>query len=466
MLNAIFAEKEEENMSNNNNTRNMLLSANPWSLVLNLGIPAIVGMVVVGLYNLMDGVYVGQMIGDSAMAAVSISYPFTLANTGIANLIGVGSTSVLSRAIGKKDQKTVDKIMGNLIALILIFSLIIMAVGMVFTKQILMLSGASGEILNLATRYLRIIFAGSLFVNFAQASNMIMRGEGLLKQAMLFSGGSAILNIILDPILILILKPYGEGIDGAAYATILSQFAFAAAMLWHFMKKSKNVRIHSVHIEKDLFSEIVGVGFSAMLMQVMMLVQQTALYNVAARHGGDTWQIILGATYRVISFAFIPLWGLSQGYQPAAGTNYGAKQYDRVKYITKIFVIVAILLALIFYVPIMVTPKTILSMFITTPAVVEEGAADFRLFFISFIVFGIIIIILTLMQSLGRAAKASVLVLLRQVALYIPVAALMPYVCGLGVHGVFFAPLITDAIVLLVAFWMLIGEFKKMDALT
>ena len=237
-------------------------------------------------------------------------------------------------------------------------------------------------------------------------------------------------------------------------------------MLWHFMKKSKNVRIHSVHIEKDLFSEIVGVGFSAMLMQVMMLVQQTALYNVAARHGGDTWQIILGATYRVISFAFIPLWGLSQGYQPAAGTNYGAKQYDRVKYITKIFVIVAILLALIFYVPIMVTPKTILSMFITTPAVVEEGAADFRLFFISFIVFGIIIIILTLMQSLGRAAKASVLVLLRQVALYIPVAALMPYVCGLGVHGVFFAPLITDAIVLLVAFWMLIGEFKKMDALT
>ena len=200
MLNAIFAEKEEENMSNNNNTRNMLLSANPWSLVLNLGIPAIVGMVVVGLYNLMDGVYVGQMIGDSAMAAVSISYPFTLANTGIANLIGVGSTSVLSRAIGKKDQKTVDKIMGNLIALILIFSLIIMAVGMVFTKQILMLSGASGEILNLATRYLRIIFAGSLFVNFAQASNMIMRGEGLLKQAMLFSGGSAILNIILDPI--------------------------------------------------------------------------------------------------------------------------------------------------------------------------------------------------------------------------------------------------------------------------
>ena len=115
------------------------------------------------------------------MAAVSVSYPFTLANSGISTLIGIGSASILSRAIGKRDQSTIDKIMGNLIAMNLIFSLIIMAIGMIFTKQILMLSGASGEILELAIRYLRIIFAGSLFVNFAQSSNMIMRGEELLK---------------------------------------------------------------------------------------------------------------------------------------------------------------------------------------------------------------------------------------------------------------------------------------------
>lgn len=209
-------------MSEKMNTRAMLLSDSPWKLVAKLSVPAIVGMVVVGLYNFMDGVYVGQMIGDRAMAAVSVSYPFTLANTGISTLIGVGSASVLSRAIGKKDQAVIDKIMGNLIALNLIFSLIIMAGGMIFTKQILMLSGAKGEILSLATRYLRIIFAGSLFVNFAQSANMIMRGEGLLKRAMMFSAGSAVMNIILDPVFILLLNPYGRGIDGAAYATILS----------------------------------------------------------------------------------------------------------------------------------------------------------------------------------------------------------------------------------------------------
>ena len=126
-----------------------------------MSVPAIIGMVVVGLYNLMDAVYVGQMVGSNAMTAVSVSYPFTLVNTGIATLLGVGSASVLSRAIGKKDQNTVDKIMGNLIALDLIFSIIIMAIGMIFTRQILSLSGTEGEILDIATRYLRIIFAGS-----------------------------------------------------------------------------------------------------------------------------------------------------------------------------------------------------------------------------------------------------------------------------------------------------------------
>lgn len=452
-------------MANKTDTRSMLLNDSPWKLLLSLSVPAIIGMVVVGLYNLMDAVYVGQMVGSNAMTAVSVSYPFTLVNTGISTLIGVGSASILSRAIGKKDQDTVDKIMGNLIALNLIFSIVIIAVGMIFTRQILRLSGADGEILDIATRYLRIVFAGSLFVNFAQSANMIMRGEGVLKRAMMISGGAAILNIILDPILITILNPVGKGAEGAAYATILSQFVQAALTLWYFLKKSQTVKIHGIRLEKGLFSEIFGIGFSAMLMQVMLLVQQTVLYNVAAQNGGDVWQTILGATLRVQSFAFIPLWGLSQGYQPAVGTNFGAKQYDRVKYITKIFSIAATLLALVFYLPIMFAPKAMLSLFITEPEIVAQGAADFRLFFISYIVLGFWVVILTLMQSLGRASKASVLVLLRQIIIYIPAAFIMPHVAGLGVHGVFCAPLITDAIVLVVVIYMVCSEFKRMDQL-
>lgn len=449
-------------MNKQTDTRTMLLTATPLQLMITLSLPAIIGMVVVGLYNLMDAVCVGQMVGTNAMGAVSVSYPFTLINTGVSTLIGVGSASVLSRAVGKNDQNTVDKIMGNLIALNLILGVIITAVGMIFTRQILNLSGAEGEILNIAERYLRIIFAGSLFVNFAQSANMIMRGEGILKKAMLITGTGAVLNIILDPIMITLMKTQGFGVEGAAYATVLSQFITASITLWYFLKKSKMVKIHQIKLESSLLSEILGVGFSAMLMQVMTLVQQTVLYNVAARHGGDTWQIILGAALRVQSFAFIPLWGMSQGFQPAAGTNYGAKEYERVKKVTLGFSLGATILALIFYLPVEFAPKMVLSWFITDPAIVAQGSSDFRVLFSTYITLGFLITSITLFQSLGKASKASVLVVFRQIALFIPMAVLLPKVGGLGIHGVFLAPALTDGIIFIVAVLLVTSEFRSL----
>lgn len=443
----------------------MLLTASPFQLMISLSLPAIVGMVVVGLYNLMDAVFVGQMVGTNAMGAVSVSYPFTMINSGISTLIGVGSASVLSRAVGKKDQGTIDKIMGNLIALNLILSIAITVIGMVFTRPILRLTGAEGEILNIAERYLRIIFAGSLFVNFAQSANMVMRGEGILKKAMLITGTGAVLNIILDPILISLMTKNGMGVEGAAFATILSQFITASITLWYFLKKSKMIKINRIKLESSLLPEILSVGFSAMLMQVMNFVQQTVLYNVASQHGGDTWQIILGAALRVQSFAFIPLWGMSQGFQPAAGTNYGAKEYDRVKKVTLGFGLGATVLALLFYLPVELAPKTVLSWFITDPELVAQGVGDFRVLFSTYITLGLMITAITLFQSLGKASKASLLVLLRQIVLFIPMVILLPKMSGLGIHGVFAAPALTDGIVFVVSILLVISEFRNLTKL-
>ncbi len=443
----------------------MLLTASPFQLMISLSLPAIVGMVVVGLYNLMDAVFVGQMVGTNAMGAVSVSYPFTMINSGISTLIGVGSASVLSRAVGKKDQGTIDKIMGNLIALNLILSIAITVIGMVFTRPILRLTGAEGEILNIAERYLRIIFAGSVFVNFAQSANMVMRGEGILKKAMLITGTGAVLNIILDPILISLMTKNGMGVEGAAFATILSQFITASITLWYFLKKSKMIKINRIKLESSLLPEILSVGFSAMLMQVMNFVQQTVLYNVASQHGGDTWQIILGAALRVQSFAFIPLWGMSQGFQPAAGTNYGAKEYDRVKKVTLGFGLGATVLALLFYLPVELAPKTVLSWFITDPELVAQGVGDFRVLFSTYITLGLMITVITLFQSLGKASKASVLVLLRQIVLFIPMVILLPKMGGLGIHGVFAAPALTDGIVFIVSILLVISEFRNLTKL-
>lgn len=452
-------------MNKKTDTRTMLLTASPFQLMISLSLPAIVGMVVVGLYNLMDAVFVGQMVGTNAMGAVSVSYPFTMINSGISTLIGVGSASVLSRAVGKKDQGTIDKIMGNLIALNLILSIAVTVIGMVFTRPILRLTGAEGEILNIAERYLRIIFAGSLFVNFAQSANMVMRGEGILKKAMLITGTGAVLNIILDPIMISLMTKNGMGVEGAAFATILSQFITASITLWYFLKKSKMIKINRIKLENSLLPEILSVGFSAMLMQVMNFVQQTVLYNVASQHGGDTWQIILGAALRVQSFAFIPLWGMSQGFQPAAGTNYGAKEYDRVKKVTLGFGLGATVLALLFYLPVELAPKTVLSWFITDPELVAQGVGDFRVLFSTYITLGLMITAITLFQSLGKASKASVLVLLRQIVLFIPMVILLPKMGGLGIHGVFAAPALTDGIVFIVSILLVISEFRNLTKL-
>ena len=140
-------------MNGKQDTRSNLLSGNVFRTMLSLSVPAILGMVVIGLYNFMDAVFVGRMVGPEAMTAVKVSYPFTLLNSGIATLIGTGSASVLSRAVGRKDQGTVNQIMGNLIALIVLLSLIITAVGEIFTTGLLSLSGAKGEILTQAERY-------------------------------------------------------------------------------------------------------------------------------------------------------------------------------------------------------------------------------------------------------------------------------------------------------------------------
>lgn len=447
-------------MSDKQDTREMLVSGNVFKTMLTLSVPAVLGMVVIGLYNFMDAVFVGQMVGPVAMTAVKVSYPFTLINSGIATLIGVGSSSVLSRAIGKRDQETVDKIMGNLISFVSLLSVIVIVVGLIFTRQLLSLAGAEGEVLEQAVRYLRVVFCGSLFVNLGQSTNMIMRGEGKLKKAMAIMATSAILNIILDPLLI---KVFGEGngVLGAAFATIISQLVLMIMSFFYFLKKSDNVKIHKIKFEKTLIKPVLSVGVSAMLMQVMSMLQQTVLYNTASKWGGSEWQTILGAALSLQAFSFIPLWGISQGFQPAIGTNYGAKLFDRVGKFTRCFMISATVVALIFYIPIMCFPAKMLSMFITDAAIVEAGAPMLRVLFGAFITYGVLILSITFFQAIGKASAASIIALLRQLFLFLPLVLLLPNIAGLGIKGVFYAQLITDFTVLLLAIVFMAGSFSK-----
>ncbi len=448
-------------MSDKQDTREMLLSGNVFTTMLTLSVPAVLGMVVIGLYNFMDAVFVGQMVGPVAMTAVKVSYPFTLINSGIATLVGQGSASVLSRAIGERDKDTIDRIMGNLIAFVSVLSVLVIVLGLLFTRQLLSLAGAEGEVLEQAIPYLRIVFCGSLFVNLGQSTNMIMRGEGKLKKAMIIMATSAILNIILDPILITLLGKE-HGVLGAAYATIISQFVLMCMSFFYFIKKSDNIKIHKIRFEKPLVKPVLSVGFSAMLMQVMSMVQQTILYSTVQKWGGSEWQTILGASLSLQAFSFIPLWGISQGFQPAIGTNFGAKRFDRVGAFTRTFMISATVVALIFYVPIMCFPAKMLSMFITDAAIVQSGAPMLRMLFATYISYGVLILSITFFQAIGKAGAASAMALLRQLLLFLPLVIILPHLFGLGVKGVFLAQLLTDALVLVIGIIFLISAFKSM----
>ena len=439
--------------------KTQLLTKSPKELLFKLAIPGIIGMLVIGLYPFMDGIFAGRLIGDYAMSAISVSMSLTIINGGISALIGVGSASIVSRAIGKGDKETIDKIFGNFCYWVILFSAIITIVGLIFAPHFLDMVGAKGNIKELGVRYLRVVFFGSLFVNFAQAGNMTMRGEGALKQSMMIMGTGAILNIMLDPILMKLMGEYA--IEGAAIATVLSQIVQALLTFHYFSKKSSFVKIHKVKKYKAIYREMFSIGSSAMMMQILFAVQQTFLFKQAFVYGGDNWGILMSATMRLYMFSFIPLWGMSQGLQPVIGANFGAKQYGRVKDTMKIFMYGATILAAASWIPSMFCSDTLLSLFSVRHEIIEAGVKNFKMFYSTFILYGIMIMTLTFFQSIGDGKKAGIIVLLRQLVLFIPAILLLPQL--FGVSAVWWAEPIVDFTMIIAGLFLMLNVMRKME---
>ena len=438
--------------------KEQLLTKRPIDLLFQLSVPAVIGMIVIGLYPLMDGIFAGKIIGQTAMTACGVAMPLTFFNSGVSTLIGVGSASVLSRAIGKGDQKTADKIMGNLIFWVILFSAIITVGGILLAPHFLSMVGATGEIKAYGIRYLRVIFIGSLFVNFTQSANMVMRGEGLMKKAMMIMGLGALLNIILDPILMTVMGEYA--IEGAALATITAQFIQAVITLNYFLKKSKVVKIHKIQPDAEVKKEMFSVGSSAMMMQLLFMIQQTMLYKMSFKYVGDTNGILMAASLRVYAFSFIPLWGMSQGLQPVVGTNFGAKQFDRVRQAIKVFSIGGLILAAIFWLPSLLFSSRILSLFGVEADIISQGVENFRLFYSVFILYGVMVMTITFFQSIGNGKKAGIIVMLRQLFLFVPAMIFWPMV--FGVKALWFTQPLVDFIMIIVGIFMMLSELNKM----
>ena len=436
--------------------REHLISGNMFKLMLELSIPGIIGMFVISLYSFVDAIFVGRYVSSVALGAVSLAYTFTLINNGIAVLVGIGSASVLSRAVGRSDQETVDSIMGNVLLLTLLFSLGTMTIGLIFAPQLLTLIGAEGEMLRLGVSYLRIVYIGSVFVNFGQAANMVMRGEGRMGLAMLLMGISAVLNIILDAVFVIVLK---KGLEGAAIATVISQVVLAICNFCYFAFFSKNVKFKHFKLQKSIVKETLSIGFSAMLMQVFALLQQAVMYSTLKRYGGEDQVILMGAFFRYLMLSFIPLWGISQGYQPFAGTNFGAQKFERVKKGTFLFYGFGLFLSLIFWLVFLIIPEQVLGLFLKNKELISLGRTNAMLAMSLFPLSAIMIINLTLFQALGKAKYAGMLVIARQFLLYIPAVLILPVF--FGTRGVWISTPIIDTLVTVLSAFIVIKLFKK-----
>lgn len=440
--------------------RKELLELSMGTLFFKLAVPALIGMMAVGLYNMVDAIFVGQLVFAEGVGAIVVAYNITLFNMACAMLFAMGATSVLSRAIGEKDQLTIDKLFGNVLIGTSALSILLTIIVYSFAGPLLELIGAEGKILELGTRYLRIISLGFVFEALGPALNFLIRGEGQMKSAMKIIVFGVILNIILDPIFI---NGMGLGIEGAALATVLSQFMVVIGNILYFRSGKSLIRItrHSFKMAFDIMPHILNVGASGMLMQIMPAIQMSLMFKVLFCYGGSNSVVIMGASYRVMMFAFIALWGIAQGIQPIIGANYGAQRFDRVKKAFVFFTVIATGIAGVLWLSFMLFPKFILSWFITDPSLVQLGISWFRIFLGIFLLYGFMAISIVFFQAIGRGGKAALLAVGRQVLFFIPIVLLLPKL--LDETGAWLAMPLGDFITVILSIILVAGEFRDLN---
>lgn len=445
--------------------RKQLLTLSMGKLFVKLAIPSMIGMLAVGLYNLVDAIFVGQFVSSEGVGAIVVAYNIVLVNMGVAMLFAMGAMSVLSRALGEKDQTTIDKLFGNVLIGVSVLSILLTILVNIFAQPLLMFVGAKDGILTLGIRYLRVISYGFIFSSLGPALNFLIRGEGQMKAAMKIITLGMVINIVLDPICI---QLFGMGIEGAALATIIAQMCVLVGDILHFRSGKSIIKItkQSFKVSFDVMPQILNVGVSGFVMQIMPAIQMAIMFKVLSDYSNES-VILMGASYRVMSFAYISLWGVAQGVQPIIGANYGARQFDRVKRAFLRFSGISTAIAGGLWLCFMLFPDFILSWFIKESLMVKAGIGQFRYFLSIFFLYGLMSMAVVFFQALGRGGKAALLVTGRQIFFFIPIVLLLPN--AIGELGAWLAMPIGDFLTIALGIIALIIEFavlnKKINAM-
>lgn len=435
------------------------LSEKPvFSLLLQYAIPAIVAMVASSLYNIVDGIFIGQGVGAGAIMGLAITMPIMNLSAAFGAMVGVGGSTLLSVKLGEKDYNFAAKILGNVITLNCIIGIGLGAVMLLFLDPILRFFGASDYTIPYARDFMVIVLIGNVFTHLFLGLNAMLRSSGKPKKAMKATIMTVIINIALAPLFIFVLH---LGIRGAALATVLSQLI---VLLWQFkLFSNPNELIHlrrgTYRLERRIVTGSLSIGLSPFLINLCACLVVIIINKQLVSYGGDVAVGAYGIANRMMFFFVMVVIGINQGMQPIAGFNFGAKHYTRLNQVLKYAITIATGIWIVGFIVCVLLATPVASAFTNDEELLKEAAHALRVMNLVVPIIGFQMITIGFFQSIGKAGISIFLSLTRQLLFLVPLLLILPNFFGL--EGIWYSVPIADGTAAITAAIVLIYHMRK-----
>ncbi len=427
-------------------------------LLIQQAIPASIGILVMSLNILIDTIFVGQWIGSNAIAAINVVLPVSFFIAALGMSIGIGGASIISRSLGEQNSARASHTFGNQITLTLALTVLVVLFGVAFVDQIIPLFGGKGALFSYARTYYLIVMYGVPVLAFCMMANNSIRAEGKPKNAMYAMLLPSVSNLLLD---YLFIKVFDWGMTGAAWATTLSYGVCAAYIISFFVFGNSALKpsLKNFSLQRDLVLEIASLGSVTLVRQAMVSITVLLVNNILFAFGGEASITVYAIISRMLMFATFPIFGITQGFLPIAGYNYGAKNWERVRKSINISIFYATALASLVFIVIFFFSESIPQIFSNDVEVSKQAPLALRYVFLALPIVGIQLIGAAYFQAIGKATPALLLTLSRQGFFFIPLLFILPPY--FGVTGVWIAFPIADLLSTLVTIYFLNRAVRK-----
>lgn len=415
--------------------------------IIRLAGPMTLAQLINLLYNIIDRMYIGHLPQNATLAltGLGLTFPILMLVTAFSNLFGMGGAPLFSIARGRQQDEHASDIMGTTFTMLLISGIVLTITGLFIKEPLLYLFGASDETFPYANKYLSIYLTGSTFVMFSLGMNNFINAQGFARKGMLTVLIGAVLNILLDPLFIFVLK---MGVQGAALATVISQFVSALWVLRFLTGKEAVIRLKkdSLKVHLPLLKEIVALGTSGFVMSFTNSAVQIVCNATLQNFGGDIYVGVMTVINSIREVVSMPVNGISSASQPVLGYNYGAKEYKRVKEGIKFMSATCILYTTVIWIILLLFPRPFIHIFNSSKQLLTLGVPAMTIYFFGFFMMSLQFSGQSTFVSLGRSKNAVFFSLFRKVVIVIPLTLILPHIAGLGVNGVFLAEPISNFI--------------------